>query len=130
MKRTMIAALLMATPALAQTPVVNGDDLFVDLDQYLGQQVIILDAFVFSSNETGSWAEAGSVTFRIEWQGADRESQRYLLKTCGLGMLSKSPKDKPECVVSLLGIPIEPEYPKTPPRLTHIKIVKYGPGAP
>ena len=64
--KTLIATALLGAilaPALAQEPPrIKGADLFVDLQQYVGKQVILTDAKVWSASNTGAFIYAGAVT--------------------------------------------------------------------
>ena len=88
-----------AAPVLAQTPIrINGADLFINLEQYVGKQVIVTDCGVFMSGNYGAGLNCDSGEFKLDTDGIDRESFRFFLTECGsLG--------EPRCKMPLLVTP-------------------------
>jgi len=84
---------------LAQTPRrINGADLFINLEQYVGKQVIVTDCGVFMSGNYGAGLNCDSGEFKLDTDGIDRESFRFFLTECGsLG--------EPRCKMPLLVTP-------------------------
>ena len=118
--RMIITALITASvgvsAALAQ-PAVTGADLLVDLEQFIGKEVILIDAEVFSADNRGALAKSGGATFRISAEGIDRETFREFLKNCsGLGLSA-------ECKRRLLVTP-NGEKARDLPILINVKIVR------
>ena len=80
-----IAALwFMATAvASAQEPKrLNGADLFVDLEQYVGRQVILVDAGVAGATNSGAFVRAGPVMFYVNGTDIDQEAFQFFLSNC------------------------------------------------
>jgi hypothetical protein len=80
-----IAALwFMATAeASAQEPKrLNGADLFVDLAQYVGKQVILVDAGVAGATNGGAFVRAGPVMFYVNGTDIDQEAFQFFLGNC------------------------------------------------
>jgi hypothetical protein len=100
-------------------PHLMGADLFIDLAQYEGKQVVIIDGYVFGANNDGAFLRAGAVSFRVRTDGIDRETFRFFLKNChGLG-------ETPGCKVLLLATPTgKATSVSNSPELTGIKIVR------
>jgi hypothetical protein len=88
-----------ANSVLAQTPTrINGADLFIHLEQYVGKQVIVTDCGVFMSGNYGAGLNCDSGEFKLDTDGIDRESFRFFLTECGsLG--------EPRCKMPLLVTP-------------------------
>ena len=63
-------------------PAVTGADLLVDLDQYIGKEVILMDVRVYGADNDGALAQSKGVTFKISNQGIDRETFRRFLTNC------------------------------------------------
>jgi hypothetical protein len=80
-------------------PHLIGADLFIDLARYAGKQVVITDGYVHGVDNNGALLKAGAVTFRVQTEGIDRETFRYLLKNCD------GSAEMPECRVRLLVTP-------------------------
>jgi hypothetical protein len=74
----LLTPLALAAPAHA----ITGADLFVDLQQYIGKEVVLEDVEVYGADNDGARAKASGVTFGLSWQGADRETMRQLLRDC------------------------------------------------
>jgi hypothetical protein len=98
-------------PAPSNVPHLVGADLFIDLEQYVGKQVVITDARVYAASNSGAYVEAGTVHFKISTKGIDRETFRYFLKNCGKF-----------CKVRLLATPTGNVGPDDP-ELVDVKIV-------
>jgi hypothetical protein len=109
MKQILIAALATAVAlagsaqgqefaqAPTDVPHLVGADLFIDLTQYAGKQVVITDARVYGASNSGALMDAGRATFKILPQGIDRETFRYFLKNCD--------GNRENCNVHLLATP-------------------------
>jgi hypothetical protein len=96
-------------------PHLVGADLFIDLAQYAGKQVVITDAQVFGAGNDGAFMEAGRVIFKILPDGIDRETFRYFLKNCN--------GNREKCNVHLLVTPTGRKWSDWP-ELADVKIVK------
>jgi hypothetical protein len=69
--------------ASAQEPNrLNGADLFVDLEQYVGKQVILVDAGVVGATDSGAFVRAGGVMFYVNGKDIDRETFQFFLTNC------------------------------------------------
>jgi hypothetical protein len=78
--KTPIVAAVMLAPIAANA--ISGADLFVDLDKYVGKEVVLENVEVYAASNDGAGAKSSGVTFSLKWQGADRETLRKLLKDC------------------------------------------------
>jgi hypothetical protein len=103
MRRTVVAALFGLAAAISTEvrgqEAVKGVDLFVDLDQYAGKQVLLTDGQVVFATGDGALVKSGGVTFELVPDGIDRETFRYILKNCS-GLITG-----PECQKPLLVTP-------------------------
>jgi hypothetical protein len=89
-----IAALwFMATAvASAQEPKrLNGADLFVDLEQYVGRQVILVDAGIAGATNSGAFVRAGPVMFYVNGKDIDQEAFQFFLSNCAGRSISAWP---------------------------------------
>jgi hypothetical protein len=96
--QSAVAALWIAmatVPASAQEPKrLIGADLFIDLQEYVGKQVILIDGTVWGASENGAIIKAGgvAVTLWMSVEDIDRESFRFFLTNCtGLSDFCKFP---------------------------------------
>ena len=78
--RTLLASLMLVTPALAEG--ITGADLLVDLDKYLGKPVRVNEGEVYGASNDGAFLKSRGAKFRISSQGIDRETFRYILLNC------------------------------------------------
>jgi hypothetical protein len=78
----MIAGLPAGFAAAQQQPTLTGADLFVDLDRYIGKEVILTGGEVFDADNDGAFLRSGGATFRIIAENIDRETFRVFLKSC------------------------------------------------
>src|SRR5205814_8123167 len=63
-------------------PKLNGADLFVDIKEYVGREVLLTGARIYGASNSGALAEASGVTFKLSTDEIDRETLRYFLKNC------------------------------------------------
>ena len=89
---TLITAMITLSGALAQSTV-TGADLLVDLDTFIGKEVILTDVEVYGSNNRGALVASGGATFQISAEGIDRETFRQFLKNCS--GIAQSPDRQP-----------------------------------
>ena len=69
--------------ASAQEPKrLNGTELFIDLEQYVGKQVILVDAGVAGATNSGAFVRAGRVMFYVNGKDVDREAFQFFLTNC------------------------------------------------
>jgi hypothetical protein len=84
--QSAVAALWIAmatVPTSAQEPKkLIGADLFIDLQEYVGNQVILIDGSVFAAGTSYALVRAGGVTFVLSVEDIDRESFRFFLTNC------------------------------------------------
>jgi len=80
----MAASWFMAMAlASAQEPErLNGADLFIDLDRYVGKQVILVDAGVAGATNSEAFVRAGRVMFYVNGKDIDREAFQFFLTNC------------------------------------------------
>ena len=106
-----------ANSVLAQTPTrINGADLFINLEQYVGKQVIVTDCLVFMSGNFGAGLNCDSGEFKLDTDGIDRESFHFFLTVCGsLG--------EPRCKMPLLVTPTGQKL-MNMPVLKNVKIAR------
>ena len=109
-----VTCALMSSPALAAT-CVAASDLFVDLDQYVGQSVIVEGMEVHGADTDGAIADSQGVTFRISTKGIDKETMRLFLRRCHIGSDDK-------CKFTLSVTPTDEKF-ITWPVLTNVSIV-------
>ena len=106
--QSAVAALWIAmatVPTSAQEPKrLIGADLFIDLQEYVGKQVILIDGEVFGADDKGALIKAGGVTFNLSVEDIDRESFRFFLTNC-TDLPQPRPKGAPRCDVPLLVTP-------------------------
>ena len=70
-------------PAIAaDVPRLAASDLFVDLDKYVGQSVVLESVHVYGADNEGALAESEGVTFFLSSRGMDRETIRLFLRQC------------------------------------------------
>ena len=83
----------MATAvASAQEPNrLSGADLFVDLEQYVGRQVILVDAGVAGATNSGAFVRAGPVMFYVNGKDIDQEAFQFFLSNCASRSISAWP---------------------------------------
>jgi hypothetical protein len=79
----VICGFLAVSKSHAQE-VVHGNDLFVDVDRYIGKEVVLRDGTVFDADNSGFLIKAGSVTFKAYNTGIDRETLRFILNNCSV----------------------------------------------
>jgi hypothetical protein len=106
MRRCTVAIIIgiAVTPAAVASAqeAIEGVDLFIDMEKYIGRQVLLTDGHVFGADSESILVHAGMgdpVLFVLSVNDIDRETFRYLLKNCarlGTG---------PECHVPLLVTP-------------------------
>jgi hypothetical protein len=60
----------------------RGADLFVDLDKYVGKEVLLADGEAIGADNDGFLIKAGAVTFKASTEGIDRETFRFILTNC------------------------------------------------
>jgi len=78
---------------------VRGADLFIDLQQYAGKQVVLLDSQVFNISNHGGNLTSGGANFYLSSEGMDRETFRFLLTNCSGLTIST------QCKMSLIVTP-------------------------
>ncbi len=67
-----------------QSPVrLRGPDLFVDLDNFVGKEVLLIDGTAYAADNDGFLIKAGAVTFKAITEGINRETLRFVLTNCG-----------------------------------------------
>jgi hypothetical protein len=99
---------------------VNGVDLFVDLKDYIGQEIILTDGLVSTVDSTSMLISAGNgaVRFFVHTPTiVDRESLRFFLSNCA-GYSSK-----PQCQMPLLVTPTGGKDFMSNPILKNVKMV-------
>jgi hypothetical protein len=115
---SVMLALAIAGQVSAQEPKrLKGVDLFVDLKEYVGIPVILLDGTVYGASNDGATVKAGSVYFRLRFDGADRENLRFFLSNCGGVMPSNI------CSLPLLVTPMKEKLGESP-MLGAVKIMQ------
>ena len=119
MRRITIAAGLLgllSAQASAQERV-KGADLFIDMQQYIGKQVILTNGNVFAAGTEYAYVRAGGVSFYMSVDGIDKESFRYFLSNCsGIGTGAK-------CTMPLL-VSLTGEKRNGDPVIKSVKIAK------
>jgi hypothetical protein len=87
----------------------SGADLFVDLEQYAGRQVILVDAGVAGATNSGAFVRAGPVMFYVNGKDIDQEAFQFFLSNCAGRSISAWPYGgliiKDICKMPLLVIP-------------------------
>jgi hypothetical protein len=87
-----IAVLCFTATAVAQEPNrLSGADLFVDLEQYVGRQVILVDAGVAGATNSGAYVRAGPVMFYVNGKDIDQEAFQFFLSNCASRSISAWP---------------------------------------
>jgi hypothetical protein len=90
----------VATSSIAQEKQMTGADLFIDLAQYAGKQVLVADCYFSNAENTGGFLHCKNVTFRVIADGIDPESFRYFLKNC-----TRLLETKTQCTMPFLVTP-------------------------
>ena len=113
--------------ASAQEPKrLNGADLFVDLEQYVGRQVILVDAGVAGANNNGAFVRAGPVMFYVNGKDIDQEAFQFFLSNCASRSLSAWPYGglivKDICKVPLSVIPTGKKTDSSFPMLKSVEL--------
>jgi hypothetical protein len=78
----MIVVSTVDSSSAGDAPKVDGADLYVDLAQYVGKEVLLIDGEVSMTDTMGATLRSGGVVFKIVTDGIDRETFRYILKHC------------------------------------------------
>jgi hypothetical protein len=120
-KIALLTGLIGVSAASAQ-PAISGPDLLVDLDQFVGKEVILEHTEVHGADNDGALVKSDGVTFKISTDGIDPETFRQFLKSC-----SRTPawgeSRPPECKVRLLVTPNGKKFIGWP-ILTNVKVVR------
>jgi hypothetical protein len=110
------------SPAIRESPESHpiGGLVLVDLDTFIGKEVILTDARIFAANNEGALVKSGGVAFSISSEGIDRETFRLFLKSCW-----ENPEREPECKGRrLLVTPNGKRVARSIPILINVKLVQ------
>jgi hypothetical protein len=118
MSTSLITWTIAVSAALAQ-PAVTSADLFIDLDKYVGKEVILTDARVHDAGNSGAFANSGGVYFWISPEGIDRETFRYFLKNCSGSSFGVPACEKVRLLVTPTG-----KKSSNVPTLINVKIIQ------
>jgi hypothetical protein len=81
----MAVALGSSVCVAEETKSLNGVDLFVDLKDHVGKEVLLTDGVVYAADSRSISIKAGpngAVSFYADTNGVDRESLRFFLSNC------------------------------------------------
>ena len=84
----------------------RGADLFVDLDKYVGKEVLLADGEAIGADNDGFLIRAGAVTFKVSTEGIDRETFRFILTNCASFVVGEGKK----CASSMYVTPTGEHY--------------------
>jgi hypothetical protein len=87
LRRLAIAAVALGGPVCSaeEAKSVSGVDLFVDLKDNIGKEVLLTDGVVFAADSRSISIKAGpdgAVSFHANTEDVDRESLRFFLSNC------------------------------------------------
>src|SRR5690242_7041692 len=81
-----LAAMVMLSGSVKaqeqQPPHLDGADLFIDVDQYVGKPVVLTNCEIYGAGNNGAILNCHSTYFKVTTDGIDRESFRFFLKNC------------------------------------------------